>query len=294
MVNLKKPPAGEGDSASTEFYTVEETGESGMSQTGLAILCGVTQPAISGLEKTLISRAPSKTLEPFVGKRLTLISSEEEEVSVNGKPAGNIKIYTAAFCAAVIRHYDRAGNEVAQYSADQFTEMGITAWIQSITGWSQSEPTYKYVPYWYQRLSLFTAKTRIPDGWWCAFEELAKMMRELEGFGYVLPDVSPKTGKKITPDISIGQLFCKHMRAKGFDVDRTVRKYKHYYPDGRDPEVNIYPDEWLIEFRTWFNSHWKPERLAKYLGSRDPEALPSVAKLLGLPEAEDNPGAGAS
>lgn len=286
MVNLIKPTSqGDGDS-STEFYTVEQTGESGMSQSGLAALCGVTQPAIFGLEKTLISRAPSRSLEPFVGKRLTLISSEDGPVFVNGVPAGNLKIYTAAFCAAAIRHYDRLGNEIAQYSIDQFTEMGISNWIQSITGWKGKDPTRSYIPYWYQRLSLFTSKTRIPDGWWSAFEELAKMMRELEGYGYILPDVSVKTGQKITPDISVGLLFCKHMRANGFDVDGTAKKYLHYYPDGRVVDANIYPDAWLEEFRAWFNSKWKRERLIDYLGERDPESLPSIAKLLGLPEAE--------
>ena len=80
MVNLIKPKESN-DSSTAEFYTVEVTGESGMSQSGLSVLCGVTQPAISGLEKTLISRAPSKTLEPFVGKRLTLISSEDTGLS---------------------------------------------------------------------------------------------------------------------------------------------------------------------------------------------------------------------
>lgn len=240
---------------------------------------------LSLLEKTLTSKAPSKYLEPFVGKRLTLTSSSEEEVTIDGVPAGNIKIYTAAFTAAVIRHYDRLGYEVAQYSADQFMEMGINSWIQSITGWSKAEPTRQYIPYWYQRLSLFTAKTRIPDGWWSAFEELAKMMRELEGFGYVLPDVSASTGQQITPDISIGKMFCKHMRDSGHDVDSVAQKYKHYYPDGRIVDANIYPDEWLPVFRTWFNNTWKQERLIKYLGERDPESLPSIALLLGLPEA---------
>ena len=286
MVNLIKPTS-QGDSDSTaEFYTVEETGESGMSQTGLSILCGVSRQAIIRLEETLVTKAPSKTLEPFVAKPLTLVTSETEDVTVNGKPAGNLKIYTAAFCAAVIRHYDRSDNEVAQYSADQFTEMGINAWIQSITGWKGEPSTQTYIPYWYKRLSLFTSKTRIPDGWWSAFEELAKMMRELEGYGYVLPDVSRTTGQKITPDISIGQLFCKHMRLNGYDVDGTVQKYTHYYPDGRIVDANIYPDDWLKEFRTWFNTKWKRERLIKYLGERDPEALPSIAKLLGLPSAD--------
>jgi len=271
---------------SSLFYTVESTGESGVNQTALAVLCGVSQPAISGLEKTLISKAPSKTLEPFVGKRLTLISSDDVDVTVDGVPAGNLKIYTASFTAAVIRHYDRLGNDVAQYSADQFIEMGLNTWIQSITGWSKTEPVRHYVPYWYQRLSLFTTKTRIPDGWWSVFEELAKTIRELEGFGYVLPDVSVATGQKITPDISIGRMLCKYMRAEGYDVDALTRKYKHFSPDGREIDANIYPDVWLPKFRTWFNDTWKQKRLIDYLGTRDPESLPSIALLLGLPQAD--------
>jgi DNA-binding XRE family transcriptional regulator len=287
VVNLIKPTSQGDDDSSTEFYTVEETGDSGMSQTGLAALCGVSRRTIDKLEETLGTKAPHKSLERFVGKKLTLATSEETpDIKVNGKPAGNLRVYTAAFCAAAIRHYDRLGNEVAQYSADQFTEMGINVWIQSITGWRDKGPTRTYIPYWYQRLSLFTSKTRIPDGWWSAFEELAKMMRELEGYGYILPDICAKTGEKITPDISVGLLFCKHMRANGFDVDGIAKKYLHYYPDGRVVDANIYPDDWLKEFRDWFNSKWKRERLVKYLGERDPEALPSIAKLLGLPEAD--------
>lgn len=285
MVNLIKPEPS-GDGGSVEFYTVEDTGESGMSQTGLAALCGVSQPAISALEKTLINKAPSKTLEPFAGKDFTLISSELESVTVNGKTVGNLKIYKASFCAAVIRHYDRLGNGVAQYSADQFIEIGINAWIQGITGWRQS-PKQSYIPYWYQRLTLFTTKTRIPDGWWSVFEELAKLMREMEGYGYVLPDVSQSTGQKITPDISIGKMFCNYMRSQGHDVDTETQKYIHHYPDGRVVPANIYPDKWLEIFRSWFNNQWKPNRLMDYLGKRDPEALPSISRLLGLPEAEE-------
>lgn len=287
MTNLIKS-LGSQNSGTTEFYTIESTGESGMSQSGLAVLCGVSQQAISLLENTLTSKAPSKWLEPLVGKDLTLTSSESEPgLTVDGEPSGNLRIYKAAVCARIIQHYAFRGNEVAQYSLDQFTELGINQWIQCITGW-KSQPSRSYVPYWYQRLSLFTAKTRIPDGWWSAFEELAKMMREMEGFGYVLPDVSPTTGQKITPDISIGKMFCRHMRTQGYDVDGEVQKYTHYYPDGRVVNANIYPDKWLPLFREWFNHVWKQERLLDYLGKRDPESLPSIAKLLGLPEASDD------
>jgi len=55
-----------------EFYTVVITGQSGMSQSGLAALAGVDCGTIRNLEKTLGNSAPSESLEPFVGKALTL------------------------------------------------------------------------------------------------------------------------------------------------------------------------------------------------------------------------------
>ena len=287
MVNLIKAQPSEDNPGTAEFYTVENTGDSGMSQSGLAILCGVSRQAISNLERTLASRAPSQWLEDLVGVDLTLVSSQNEDLTVDGRSAGNLTIYTSAVCASIIKHYAFQGNEIAQYSLGQFLEIGITSWIQGITGWRQ-EPTRCYVPYWYQRLTLFTTRTRVPDGWWSIFEELAKLMREMEGYGYVLPDVSPTTGKKITPDISIGQMFCRHMRAEGYDVDGIVQKYTHHYPDGRVVNANIYPDSWIGIFRNWFNTIWKQERLLGYLGDRDPEALPSISRLLGLPEAGED------
>ena len=74
-------------------------------------------------KNTLVTRAPSKRLERFVGKKLTLVTNEDFlGIKVNGKPAGNIRIYNAAFCAAVIRHYDDQGSNVASSSVDQFLE----------------------------------------------------------------------------------------------------------------------------------------------------------------------------
>jgi hypothetical protein len=287
LVNLRKSDENSDYGNTPVFYTVEETGESGTNQSGLAILCGVSQPAISGLEKTLISKAPSKVLEPFVGKNFILISSAKEFAFIDGVNVGNLTVYKAEFCFSVIQHYAFQGNEVAQYNSMQFGVLGFNQAVQNITGWKKSTESRFYIPYWYQRLSLFTAKTRIPDGWWSVFEELAKLMREFEALGYVLPDVSPITGKTLAPDISIGQLFCKHMRQQNFDIDSAVQKYMHYYPDGREVNSNIYPDSLLAEFRSWFNSVWKRERLIKYLGDRDPESLPPISKLLGLPEGKD-------
>jgi hypothetical protein len=114
MVNLIKPePEGQGEST-FEFYTVE----SGMSQSGLAVLCGVTQQAISDLEKTLTSKAPSKWLEPFVGEDFTLASTEvDPALTVNNRKVGRLTVCRANFCVRVVQHYAFRGNEVAQYNS---------------------------------------------------------------------------------------------------------------------------------------------------------------------------------
>jgi hypothetical protein len=41
-----------------EFYTIAATGESGMSQSGLAILAGVSRQSIIKLEKSLVPKSP--------------------------------------------------------------------------------------------------------------------------------------------------------------------------------------------------------------------------------------------
>lgn len=76
-----------------EFYTVAITGQSGMSQSGLAVLAGVSRQALLQLEDTLASRSPSEALESFVGKPLTLVISDPV---IDGKRQGNLKIYKAS------------------------------------------------------------------------------------------------------------------------------------------------------------------------------------------------------
>jgi hypothetical protein len=120
-----------------EFYTVQSTGQSGMSQSGLSILAGVSQQAISKLEKTLTTKSISESLEPWMGKALTLITSKDDDCEINGTAVGNLSIYQSGFCSAVIQHYAFKGNKVAQYSLTKFSTSGIDSWIQKQTGWEK-------------------------------------------------------------------------------------------------------------------------------------------------------------
>lgn len=130
---------------SVEFYTVEATGNSGISQSGLAILSGVSQQAISKLEATLTTGDAPEWLKPLAGGAFALTTANDQ-LLVDGKNAGNLKIYNAAFSVAVIKHYADKGNKEAIYSLMKFAEMGFDTWVQTVTGWSdraqsrQSQP----------------------------------------------------------------------------------------------------------------------------------------------------------
>jgi hypothetical protein len=260
-----------------EFYSVSSTGKSGMSQTGLATLAGVTRQSIIKLEEALVTKTPSKWLESFVGETLTLVP--EGEVFVNGKSAGNLKIYHSCFCSAAIRHYAFKGNETAQYSMSRFSDMGIEMWIQGITGWVKSEPVGQ--PYWYRRMMLYREKTKIPVGYFSIFEEIISLIGDLEAQGYVIP-----TG--CIPDISVGKCWAFYLqKVEKINPKNVAKKYKHQYPDWAYPiEAFIYPLELLPKFRVWMEEAYKPLKMFEYFRKKDPAALPSVCRLLGLPEGK--------
>jgi hypothetical protein len=131
---------------------------------------------------------------------------------------------------------------------------------------------------WYERLKLYKAKTKIPVGYFSIFEELTTgLVSEFEHAGCNLPHGS-------VPDISVGKCFCNHLRANNYDLDALTMKYKHYYPDGRVINANIYHDSLLAEYRKWVQLTYKMTQLPKYLKQNYPMALPTFSKILGLPE----------
>jgi hypothetical protein len=112
-----------------EFFTNEATGESGISVSGLARLCGVSHPAIIQLSQALVSKSPSEWLEPLVGMPLTLVSN----ASSSDPKLRNAKIIRDEACAHIITHYAFMGKETARYSLTKFAAIGVRTWIQGIT-----------------------------------------------------------------------------------------------------------------------------------------------------------------
>ncbi|AFY92865.1 hypothetical protein [Chamaesiphon minutus] len=123
-----------------ELFTIQTTGESGMSQTGLAILSGVTKQAISTLLKGLkpSNQRLSESLQAWTDKDLSLSSNTI-------KQGGSVQVLKSEFCAAVIQHYAFAGNKTAQFSLMKFAGMGIDKWIQQQTGWDSTLSNLQHI-----------------------------------------------------------------------------------------------------------------------------------------------------
>ena len=170
-----------------EFFTIAATGESGMSQSGLARACGKDQSTISRLiealsgkkssktlkpstykgfapsgkfslkklnpsvdkDLTLMQKVYSKWLQPFTGKDLTLMRDH----SSSDSKTRNVTVYTAEFCAAVIKHYAYSGSETAQDFDFSLGIIGLTSYIQSQTGWLPKE--FKAAPKEHDKLDEF-------------------------------------------------------------------------------------------------------------------------------------------
>jgi|SRR6266567_1570417 len=120
----------------------------------------------------------------------------------------------------------------------------------------------QYTPFfnnlWRDRAILFMKNTKLPDEYWCIFIEIGHVCWQLE-----LHDIRLKEGS--VPDISVGRLWCAHVRGLDYDMS-LIRHYPHHYPDHRGIVIaNIYPNEWHGEFLTWFKKNYLKEPFKKYL-----------------------------
>ena len=120
-----------------EFFTIDETGESGMSESGLALLCGVSHQAVNKvLRNSLATWEQDKSLEPQRNKGIRLQPNKNFKT-----PRGDnadISLIRAEACAKVIEYYafeSKYKTQEALFAYRKFAIAGITSWIQEITHW---------------------------------------------------------------------------------------------------------------------------------------------------------------
>lgn len=140
-----------------EFFTIEATGECGMSQSGLAKLCGVSRQAIDKLIDSLSTSSCPDFLKPLQSQELMLAKSVNQ--------FKNATIIKDEVCATILEWYafeSQRPNDTARYSYRKFAKMGVRSWIQNITGW-QPEQSKALAQWQIARLDSKKVRRRLTD-----------------------------------------------------------------------------------------------------------------------------------
>lgn len=120
-----------------EFFTIDETGESGMSESGLARLCNVSRQSVSELLRSILSgKLEINPLKPLQRKDVWVQARNLD--SIENSKISHISIVRAEICAHVVQHYafgSRHRTDEALFALQKFSILGVTAWIQGITHW---------------------------------------------------------------------------------------------------------------------------------------------------------------
>lgn len=251
------------DDNGVEFYTVAITGQSGMSQSGLAVLTGVSRQALIKLEEALVTKAPSKPLEPFVGKPLTLVTTDP---TIEGKLQGNLKIYKSVYCAAVLKHYsdkeelEQPADRPATYSLVRFAAMGIDKWIQDITGWTEYRDSIQPHTDVYIRRVQAMRDHQIDDEHWSIFREAAELLLMIE------KDWQVPINQFDILDGSIGRKWRPYREGKEWAEANDDNWYQHFFVDQRKTRpCRAYKWDERAEFMRWLRGSYVPDHLPAYL-----------------------------
>ena len=114
------------------FLAIAETGEIGLSQSDLALACGKHKTTIMRLVANLEGKrikAPSESLSPFVGRKLT---NQIKADDVANREV--LIVYAIALCTAIIKHYAYKGSRKAQEVDTLLSRIGLTHYARCRSG----------------------------------------------------------------------------------------------------------------------------------------------------------------
>jgi hypothetical protein len=164
---------------------------------------------------------------------------------------------------------------LGQWASPKFAVL-ISKWVFE---WMNGRiPGQNKFPYHLQRYLI--NRSEIPYTHFSVFNEIVlNLIAPLEDNGYELPD-------SLVPDISEGRMFASWVRKVKNLEPNDFPTYTHIYPDGRRiPNVKLYPNSLLADFRKHFYEVWIRERAMDYFKDKDKNALPYLEKVIkALPE----------
>jgi len=167
--------------------------------------------------------------------------------------------------------HPQAAIHLAQWLSPKFA-VQVSKWV--VDWMSGKQSSHRQMPYHIERHMLNAHK--IPKGYFSVLQEMTlQLVAPLEAHGYILPE-------NMVPDISQAKMLCKHLRDKHRIDTQQLPKYQHAFPDGRLVRANLYPMQYLSEFRLLMDDVWMPQRAERYFRERAPDALPAIDRYMRL------------
>lgn len=246
-----------------EFFTKVETGESGMSQSGLAILAGVTRQAIDQLIDTVSTSSCPEFLKPLSSKGLYLVSGVNEFQGAD--------ILKSEVCALFLEWYafeSQRTNDVARNSFRKFANKGINSWIQDITGWSKHQDKVSSIP---QHTSVYLRRLdnskdhKIDYKHWAVFQEADWVFVMVErDWGVPVEEFDLLDG-------SIGKRWSSYRKDKSWNS--SLGEYIHVFRDRRgERTAHAFDHLELSYFKEWLDKvyihKWLPDYLIRKFGRK--------------------------
>jgi hypothetical protein len=241
----------------------------------------IEQRAMDGyINATDLCNASNKKLSHYLENRSTQAFLNELSSDIGIPTSGLVQIIKGGIpqLQGTWVHPQVAIN-LGQWASPKFAVL-VSRWVFE---WLNGNiPNQNKLPYHIQRYLI--NRSEIPYTHFSVFNEIMlHLIAPLEEYGYELPD-------KLVPDISQGKMFAGWVRREKNLEPNDFPTYTHTYPDGRKiPNVKLYPNFLLADFRKHFNEVWIKERAINYFKERDKNALPyleSVVKALPEPTKE--------
>ena len=155
---------------------------------------------------------------------------------------------------------------LGQWASPDFA-VAVSIWV---TEWITGAKKQSYqIPFHIRRYLINRAK--IPPTHFSMLDQMTyKLLASLEARGYIIP-------KKLMPDISLGRMFSKELRAIGQNPD-SFPTYEHVFDDGVRPPVmaRLYPNQLMTFFNELLENWITSGKALTYFAERDRDAIEPI------------------
>ncbi len=251
----------------SDEFNIKPDGKVNSSIRGVARLCDVESSSLSRALNSADAQSPS-LLSQFLAECGFKGDAQKQWIKggIPDTAISHILEYYAYECQ------ERYRKQQAKQFSRAFRAIGIREWVHQQKNWKpQSQQTGNAYT---KRLQFSQEKIKLPEDYWCIFDECSKLMGFLERHFKIdqLDLIDGSVGKRWAN-------YRNHRILQGDDWPKERLRYLHPFPDQRKSQKSwAYHIDELKYFRKWYNRDYCNNYLWEYLRYKEYD-YPMIEKL---------------